>query len=82
MTNPQRVGVCSICGGEVLGYRGAWSSVLPPPPDECSSCGAIREDEVIKMRPRESGRITYGPTVKYVVPEITHVVPIIERIES
>lgn len=37
----QRVGTCSLCGGDVVGYRGAWCSILPPPPDQCTLCGAI-----------------------------------------
>lgn len=47
----QRVGTCSVCGGDVVGIRGAWFSVSPPPPDRCSGCGATRGDDVIKMRP-------------------------------
>ena len=49
-----RVGKCSICGGDVMGYRGAWSSILPPPPDECTMCGAIAasQSDVIPMVPR------------------------------
>lgn len=46
----QRVGTCSLCGGDVVGVRGAWMSILPPPPDRCSSCGAVRADDVIEMR--------------------------------
>ena len=45
----QRVGTCSLCGGEVRGWRGGWWSVEPPPPDSCSSCGAHRREEVIDM---------------------------------
>ena len=37
----QVVGTCSICGGDVVGVRGGWYSVNPPPPDKCSHCGAI-----------------------------------------
>ena len=46
----QRVGTCSLCGGDVMGFRGAWMSVLPPPPDTCSSCGAVSHDDVIEMK--------------------------------
>lgn len=46
-----RVGICSQCGGDVVGYRGAWHSILPPPPDQCSQCGAYRADGVIEMAP-------------------------------
>jgi len=45
----QRIGTCSLCGGDVMGYRGAWYSVLPPPPDECTSCGAVVASDVIEM---------------------------------
>ena len=48
----QRVGTCSLCGGDVMGVRGAWWSVLPPPPDECSSCGAVARRDIIDMVPR------------------------------
>lgn len=49
----QRVGTCSLCGGDVMGFRGAWNSILPPPPDVCAQCGATRGggDDVIEMRP-------------------------------
>lgn len=50
-----RVGSCSNCGGDVMGYRGAWYGVTLPPPDECSSCGAKRADDVIKMQPKNTG---------------------------
>lgn len=46
----QRVGTCSLCGGDVMGYRGAWWSVMPPPSDRCAGCGAVRADDVIEMR--------------------------------
>lgn len=45
----QRVGTCSLCGGAVMGYRGVWMSISPPPPDTCSGCGAVRGDDVIEM---------------------------------
>lgn len=47
----QRVGTCSICGGSVMGIRGAWWSVSPPPPDRCSNCGAVAQGDIIKMHP-------------------------------
>jgi len=47
----QRVGTCSICGGSVIGTRGAWMGVTPPPPDTCSECGAVAQTDVIKMHP-------------------------------
>lgn len=45
----QRVGACSLCGGDVIGYRGAWSGITHPPKDECSSCFATRADDIIPM---------------------------------
>lgn len=51
----ERIGTCSICGGEVIGHRGAWWGVIPPDPDECSGCGAVRAESVIQMVPRPSG---------------------------
>lgn len=49
-----RVGACSLCGGDVIGHRGAWFAVIPPPADQCSQCRAIRADvdDVIPMRRR------------------------------
>lgn len=43
------VGRCSICGGAVMGFRGPWMSVTPPPADKCSTCGAVRAADVIQM---------------------------------
>jgi hypothetical protein len=48
----QRVGTCSLCGGDVMGFRGAYWSIIPPGPDECSSCGAVAGGDVIPMTPR------------------------------
>ena len=52
----QRVGSCSICGGDVFGWRGAWFSINPPPPDKCSGCGAVAAGDVIKMVPAPNQR--------------------------
>lgn len=48
------VGFCSLCGGDVMGHRGGWWAVIPPPADQCSQCGAVRADadDVIPMRRR------------------------------
>lgn len=49
--NYQTIGVCSICGGEVRQFVGAWMGVIPPTP-KCSKCGAIPAGgPVIQMRP-------------------------------
>jgi len=47
----QRVGTCSICGGDVMGYRGVWMAVIPPPPDRCLHCNAVSALDVIQMTP-------------------------------
>lgn len=49
----QRVGTCSLCGGDVIGTRGAYWSVIPPAPDTCSRCGAVArgQSDVIEMVP-------------------------------
>lgn len=50
----QCIGTCSICGGQVMSYVGAWMSIAPPPPPTCSQCGAVaagRVREVIPMVP-------------------------------
>ena len=62
----QRVGSCSICGGDVTGFRGPWMGVTPPPPDECSQCGAVAGADVIRMTPRPGAsptRTVYGGTL-------------------
>lgn len=49
----QTIGTCSICGGSVVGWVGAWHAVIPPPPARCASCGATeaRHGPVIPMVP-------------------------------
>lgn len=51
MNGRRRVGTCSVCGGDVVGVRGAWFSVLPPPPDTCSSCGGVAASDVVPVVP-------------------------------
>ena len=59
----QRIGTCSICGGDVMGHVGPWMGTVPPPPPRCSNCGAVSaaHDPVIPMRPKTarsaSGRL-------------------------
>lgn len=51
----QVIGSCSICGGNVVAYTGAWMSILPPPLPTCTHCGAVNarsELPVIPMVPR------------------------------
>lgn len=50
----QRVGTCSECGGDVMGYRGAWMSVNPSPADYCANCGGVAQQDIIKIHPRPS----------------------------
>ncbi len=59
----QRIGTCSICGGDVHGHYGAWHGVLPPPPPTCSQCGAVPKgtSDVIEMEPRR-GVLPYTGT--------------------
>ena len=55
----RRVGVCSICGGDVYAYQGAWLSIDPPPPPTCSLCGAQDRGPVIEMTPPTHSYRTY-----------------------
>lgn len=49
----QRIGRCSICGGDVMAWHGVWMATIPPPPAKCASCGAIPAgaDDTIEMVP-------------------------------
>ena len=48
----QRIGTCSLCDGDVMGYHGAWGSIFRPPPPTCAQCGAVaRRGDVIRMTP-------------------------------
>jgi len=58
----QRIGTCSLCGGDVVGHRGAWMATVPPPPDTCQDCGAVRDTDLIRMvRPAPRGRPVFYP---------------------
>ena len=46
----QRVGTCSLCGGDVYGHRGAWMGGDSPRPDTCGNCGAVRGEDIIPMK--------------------------------
>lgn len=45
----KKIGRCSICGGDVVGWDGAWFGVQPPPPPHCTKCGARERGDVIDM---------------------------------
>lgn len=49
----QRIGTCSLCGGDVTGWFGVWGAVVPPPPPSCEWCGAVPKGstDVIEMEP-------------------------------
>ena len=47
-TMHQRVGTCSICGGDVVRYH---ASFPPYSPDRCLGCGAVPKGDVIEMVP-------------------------------
>jgi len=46
----QRIGSCSLCGGDVRGFVGVWMGVTPPLPPRCTGCGARPAGDVIEMR--------------------------------
>lgn len=61
----KKIGTCSICGGDVMGFEGPYFG--DPPPAQCNRCGAVRRTErktpdkdypVIPMVPR---RDPYSP---------------------
>jgi len=55
----QRIGSCSLCGGDVISFVGSWMSISPPPPARCSGCGATSASDVIPMvRPWGPGGAT------------------------
>lgn len=47
----QRIGSCSICGGDVVAWVGGWMGVIPPPATHCTSCNAKTRDDVVQMVP-------------------------------
>lgn len=47
---PLRLGACSICGGDVMGYT-LWIGDGSPPPTKCVRCGARPKGDVIDMVP-------------------------------
>lgn len=52
MSHYECIGSCSICGGDVMAFRGPWAGVGPPPRPRCSSCNAMAaRGPVIPMEP-------------------------------
>ena len=43
------IGKCSLCGGNVTGWTGAWFGINPPPAARCKACGAFDASSVITM---------------------------------
>jgi len=67
-----KIGVCSICGGDVVAWHGPWMAVIPPPAPHCARCGAepAAANPVIPMRqrgagPRRVGRIHPSPSYPF-----------------
>lgn len=58
-----KIGKCSICGGAVMAWEGIWMSINPPPPPECSSCGAHPKgaSNIIEMDRAAPPRPISGP---------------------
>lgn len=44
-----RIGTCSLCGGDVMAWTGAWWSVNPPPSARCVKCNAVQSKDIIQM---------------------------------
>jgi D-arabinose 1-dehydrogenase-like Zn-dependent alcohol dehydrogenase len=62
----QKIGVCSICGGDVVAWRGPWHAVIPPSAPHCTNCGAVEaaSEPVIPMKrsgARRIGRVCPAP---------------------
>lgn len=56
----ERIGSCSLCGGDVMAVTGFYHSIVPPPPPTCSQCGAVERGgrgPVIDMEPAVGGKI-------------------------
>lgn len=53
----------------MMGFRGTWMAVIPPPPDTCSGCGATNCPDTIQMYPSTSlpTRITITTGTKTVL---------------
>jgi hypothetical protein len=60
----KRIGTCGSCGGDVMGHRGGWMGINPPPPDQCRSCGAVvrGQSDMLAMGPTPRRPIPQGPS--------------------
>lgn len=52
----EKIGVCSLCGGNVYGHVGPWWGVVPPPPARCTRCGAYPVGHAERVIPMEHPR--------------------------
>src|SRR5688572_2259203 len=53
----QRIGTCSICGGDVVGHVGPFLSTVPPPPPKCR---AVAPSAPLTIRSFRCGRVRLG----------------------
>ena len=44
-----RIGTCGLCGGDVIGWRGAWYGDNAPEGDKCKACDTFVACDVIQM---------------------------------
>ncbi len=49
----QRIGSCSICGGDVVAWVGPWMGLNPPPRPHCTLCNATARTDVVPMVPAQ-----------------------------
>jgi hypothetical protein len=52
------IGICSVCGGDVVQYSGPWYGSLPPA--TCVSCGATERQDRGPVIPMVPTRRRYG----------------------
>lgn len=69
------IGRCSICGGDVTVFSGAWGSIIPPVP-RCTHCGA-RPQTTLPIIPMERPYTRTSPSTTpfYYVEEETYETP-------
>lgn len=70
----QRIGACSICGGDVMAWTGPYHSVVPPGPARCSQCGAVEaaSGTVIPMVPSRPPNVRDFQTFDNIPPSDAH----------